>query len=496
MTKDNRSLSRLGRDTMLYGLGTVLTRAVSFVMLPVYTRYLTPADYGLLQILDLALDIAAILVSAGATAGIMRFYFKATSERERSNVLFTGWGTQVGLNLIGTVLLLLAAPFIWRLALSEAGTANMVRIAACNFTLGTLVVVPTLMLQADQRPLAFVSVSTGKLVVQLSLNILFLVGFGWGPTGILLSTFCANLAVGLVMSAILIRRTGFSWSWPTFHYLRRFAVPIQLSKGGTFILAFGDRFFLEKLHGLGSVGIYGLAYQFGFLVSGTVAGPFNQAWTPQRWQLVTEPAEVRDAKTNRGFLFGNLIIVSAAVGIALFIRPIIHVMTTPAFHSAAFLVPPIVLAYVFQVWTNVVDFGIQVSEQTRYTGFATWSAVIVVVILYSTLIPPFGGMGAAVATLAAMIVRFGLTLHWSQRLWHIGYHWGPHARMLGAGIVITAVSFLFQPAGLLPLIGVGAAGFLCYLGFVWAAVLHGDDRQLALKFLRNPRALPTLLRNA
>ena len=98
-------MSRLGRDTMLYGLGTILTRVVSFIMLPVYTRYLTPADYGLLQILDLALDIATILISAGATAGIMRFYFKAQSEKERSNVLFTGWGTQVGLNVIGSAAL-------------------------------------------------------------------------------------------------------------------------------------------------------------------------------------------------------------------------------------------------------------------------------------------------------------------------------------------------------------------------------------------------------
>jgi len=492
----SQSMSRLGRDTMLYGLGTVLARIVSFVMLPVYTRYLNPADYGLLQILDLALDVASILFSAGATAGIWRFYFKAETAREKNSVLFTGWGTQVTLNVIGTIVLMLAAPLIWRHALSGAGTVGMVRIAAANFTLSALVWVPTLMLQVDQRPIAYVSTSIARLVLQLSLNILFLVGFGWGPLGILLGTFFANLTLALVMGTILLRRTGWSWDWPIFHNLRRFAIPIQVSKGGTFILAFGDRFFLEKLHGLGSVGIYGLAYQFGFLISGTVAGPFMQAWSPQRWQLVTEPQPTRDARINRGFLFGNLIVVSAATGIAVLIRPVLMIMTTAEFHAAAYLVPPIVLAYVLQVWTSVVDFGIEVSEKTKYTSYSTWIAVVVVLILYAILIPPFGGMGAAVATLVAMLVRFWSTLHFAQRLWRVEYHWAPHLRMLGAGIVISGASFLFRSEALIPLIGVGIAGFLVYLGFAWAAVLHPDDRKLAIRFIKDPRALPALLRGS
>ncbi|HET9294667.1 MAG TPA: oligosaccharide flippase family protein [Gemmatimonadales bacterium] len=493
MTTDRRSMSRLGRDTMLYGIGTVLTRMVSFIMLPVYTRYLTPADYGLLQILDLALEVASILISAGATAGIMRFYFKADTEQQRRNVLFTGWITQVALNLAGTALLMLVAPLIWHYGLSEAGTVGLVRIAACNFTLGTIMFVPTLMLQADQRPLAYISTSVSKLILQLSLNILFLVGFHWGPRGVLLSTFTANLAIGLVMSAILLRRTGISWSWPTFRDLRRFAVPTQFSRGGAFILAYGDRFFLEKLHGLGSVGVYGLAYQFGFLISGTIAGPFMQAWSPQRWQLVNEPPAVRDARMNRGFLFGDLIIITAAVGIALFIRPIIRVMTTPEFHSAAVMVPVILLAYVFQVWNTIVDFGISVSERIRYTSLSTWISVVVVLVLYSTLIPRYAGMGAAVATLIAVVVRFFCTLHWAQRLWRIEYRWVLHVRMLVAGTAIASASFLLTPTGLLPLIGVGLAGFALYVGFVWNAVLEPSDRALALKFIRNPRALPALI---
>lgn len=274
-------MKRLGRNTLVYGIATVLSRLVSFVMLPIYTRYLTPADYGLLAILDLSLEIAVLLLSAGATAGLMRFYFKAKEQGERNQVLYTAWATTTVLYAIGTVLLMAAAPLIWEHALSGAGTVGMVRLAAMNFTLSALLIVPTEMLVIEQRPAASTIVMTTKLVMQLSLNILFVVFMETGPVGVLWSTFITSLVLGLVLTVILLRRTGIAWSWPAFRDLRRFSLPIQLSKAGTFFLAYGDRFFLEKFHGLAIVGLYGIAYQFGFLVSGMLWTPFFQAWTPR-----------------------------------------------------------------------------------------------------------------------------------------------------------------------------------------------------------------------
>ena len=78
---------KIARETMIYFLGMLLSRAASLIMLPVYTRALTPADYGILQLLDMTSDVVAILVSAGCTAGVMRFYFKTEVEHDRRAVL-------------------------------------------------------------------------------------------------------------------------------------------------------------------------------------------------------------------------------------------------------------------------------------------------------------------------------------------------------------------------------------------------------------------------
>lgn len=487
-----QSMRRLGRDTLVYLTGTILARLVSFVMLPVYTRYLTPTDYGILQMLDLAVDIASILISAGATAGIMRFYFKAKTEEERKTILATAFLLQIGLNGIGTLLLVAAAPLIQHHVLGGEGTLTMVRIAAFNFTLGVLTSVPLFLFQARQQSGRFITVNLVRLVMQLGLNILFVVALRWGPLGVLTSGLLTHIVLGLTLGGLLLRHTGIRFSLPVVRDFRRYGVPYQFTKAATFILTFGDRFFLQHYHNLAVVGVYGIAYMFGFLLVGNVGAPFLRAWGPQRHMLIHAPKPVRDAHYNRGFLYGNLMLVTAATIMGLFIRPVLGIMVTEAFRSAANLVPIILAAYLFQAWKSIVEFGIQVSERTKYVTYAAWISMVVVLILYWVLIPPLGGLGAALSTLVAMAVRFGLQLHWSQKLWPIAYDWRPHRRLVACGGAAVGLAFAIAPSGLVAQFALSTVLAAGYAGLVWWLVLGPDDRRVVLEIVRSPRSMRRL----
>src|SRR5712691_5754579 len=142
------SIRRLGRDTLVYGLGAVLARAVSFLMLPVYTRYLRPEDYGTLQILQMVQDLTAIVLSAGAVQGVLRFYFKTHDPEERNRLITTALATLAGLNLIGGMLLTLLARPISVVAQGVAKARDLLVIAAGNFILEAFLLVPFIYLQA------------------------------------------------------------------------------------------------------------------------------------------------------------------------------------------------------------------------------------------------------------------------------------------------------------------------------------------------------------
>jgi len=445
--------------------------------------------------LDLTLEIVMILVSAGTTLGLMRFYFKAETGEERKQVVASAFLLLLGLNSIGSAFLAIAAPFVRNTILSNAGSVGLVYIAAANFTTGTLAIVPLLLMQIQQRPTLFVITSVGKLLVQLVLIMVLLVGLGWGPAGVLTSTLISNVVVGLPALTWMLRQTGLHPTRTAVRDLRRFAVPHQFGAAGMFILAFGDRFFLEKWHGLAAVGVYSLAYNFGFLLSNLGSASYLQAWNPQRFQLVNDPRLVRDGRYNEGLDSFSLFLGVLFVGIALFGRPLLIIMSDSAYHAAADLIPLLSFAYVLQGLTGVVHFSIDVSERSKYSSYATWISAVVIVCLYALLIPSLGGWGAAIATVACFFLRFALCYYWGQRLWPVIYKWGGSARIFGAALIIVVIDALFHPNRLLQLVGWSAALGLTYAFVVWFWVLSDGQRRLARELAwQNPRHLLAQLR--
>lgn len=457
-------------------------------MLPVYTRFLTPADYGLISLLDLAVDLTAMVFTAGSTAGLQRFFYKTEDEHARHRIVSSAALLTLGLALAGAATLAALSVPIWRYGLKGAGAPWYIALAAANFFLGMLVYLPQAVAQTRQRPRVFVGVSLIKLVLQLSFNILFIVHFRLGPAGLLWSTFATSLLLGSVLMVRLLRESGLTVDRGVVRDLRRFGVPYQLTWAGSFLLTFGDRFFLQAGPGIAAVGLYGMAYQFGFLLHQVGAAPFLNAWNPHRHQLTALPRAERDARYNRGFLYFNLFVITAATTLAVFIRPVLAIMTTPAFHPAAQLVPIILLAYVCEAWYDAFRFSVDVSEQTRYSTYATWLTVLVVMGLYAVMVPRYGPMGAAAATVVGMALRAALTFRWAQRLWPVTWHFSRPLLLLGIGVGVTAGAWLAFPPSVPLQVAVGAGSMLVYAVLAWRLVLSPEDRQLLRGLLRSPSA--------
>lgn len=460
----------------MYGVGMLATRLVSFIMLPVYTHRLSTADYGLLSLLQVMIDVVAIFSTAGAASGVMRYYFKNRDEVARRRLVTTAHVMLAGLGLFGALLLAFNAGWVWRRFLDGAGSTTLLYIAALTFAIDSLSTVPMALLQAEGKATAYASVLVGKLVMQLSLNILFLLVLERGVGGVLVSSLIASTVTGLVLNIWFLRRGGFAWSGAAARDLRRYGLPYQFVTAGTFVLAFGDRFFLQAHAGRAEVGLYSLAYQFGFLLTGSAAAPFMRAWLPVRFSLLQLPAAQREAEDNRGFLYLSLVCITVATGLSVFVRPTLQVMTSPAYFEASRYVPVILLAYLFQVWNDVVSFGSQAAERTKWITVSTWISVVAVLVLYTALIPLYGAMGAAVATLGSFVVRFACQYYFSQRIFPMHYHWGAPLKMLAAGTIVAATSHLIITHSLYVDIAMGFGLFAGYSLYVWFLVLRPRER--------------------
>lgn len=478
----SRDRRKLGGEALIYLLGMVLGRAASLIMLPVYTRLLSPADYGVLQLLDMTSDVVAILVSAGCTAGVMRFYFKANTDEGRRAVLGSALALQLSLNLIGSCLLVIFAEPIWLHVLHGAQRKELVYLAAANFTLGSLSVVPLVFMQIEKRALQFSMISVVRLLSQLSGNIVFLVVLGWGPAGILTSSLIVNVFLGGACAIWMIRRMGLVVTRSALLDLRRFGLPYQVATLGTFVVTFGDRLFLDKYEGLAVVGLYSLAYQFGFMLDQVGIAPFMRAWTPRRFESAHEPREIRDAKNEQGFRYLNLLAFTCAAGIAAFVGPTLRVMSHREFWQAAEIVPIILSAYIVQGWVAVLEIAIDISEHTRYVTYSVWASVIASLVFYALLIPPYGSYGAAWATLLSFLVRLAFHWHFSKKVFPLRYGWGSILRLAGCALIPGSAVYFSGSLGLAADIALAVLLFSLYVAAVWVFVLGTSDRRAIVAF--------------
>ena len=464
------------RDALIYGAGIVMRRAATLVMLPIYTRMLAPSDYGLLQMLDITLDVASILMSAGMTAGVMRFYFKATTQRARNEVVVTAAFLILAMNVVGGLCLAIGAGPIHDHVLGGAGTLTLVYIAAANFALNDMLTVPMLLMQIEGRAALFSATSLVRLVLQLTLNILLLVVFRLGPLGILVSTLVTNVLVGATSMIWMLRRVGVRASRGAVRDLRRFGVPYQLATAATFTLQFGDRFFLDAYRGLGVVGLYAFAYQFGFLIDQLGAQPFMRAWQPRRFAQAHSARVSRESSDNSALNALTLCVVSLGLAETLFARPALRLIANPEYYPAAKLIPVIVAAFVFQAWGGVVQFGIDAAEKTRYAMYVVWASAALVVALYAVLIPPFGAYGAGIATLLSFAARTALLNHYANKVWPLRYDWVRQFRVLGLGTAVTAIAWLVPATGFAAEVSVAAGLYALYMGYVWGVELPDSLR--------------------
>ncbi len=471
----------LGKGALLFAGAAALSKAISFVMLPLYTRELTRADYGALELVENTLDFMTIIAGSRLLGGVFRFYYKAKSEDDRRAVISTAlWIVCVAYAMVGG-LAFLGAPVIARYLLGSYTYTPLVRLGALSAATSAPTFVPTPYFRATGRFRVIVVAQIARLAIQVALNVVLLTVFHLGARAMFLSTIAANVCVGAVMVTLVLGKVGARYVRSVAGDLYRFGLPLMVTQLATFILTYGDRPFLRVARNLDYVGNYTLAYQFAFLLPFLVQTPLEMVVDPKRYEVAGHPN--RDGFYARMFLYQNLMLITGAVGISLFVRMALQLLTPPPFWPAANVVPVLLVAMVLQAWTAAQDIGIGISERTKWTAIANWSGAAVVFAAYALLIPLFGSWGAATATAIGYAVRYVGIYTKSQQLWRVEYNWPPVRRLVALGVAVV-VAGVFLPSGPLALaVTVRVCLFALYALLVWKLPILTDDERRAGRHL-------------
>jgi O-antigen/teichoic acid export membrane protein len=273
-------------------------------------------------------------------------------------------------------------------------------------------------------------------VVNLSLNIVFIVYLDMGLSGIFWANLIAALATMAVVTPLVLRRVGTGFSLEVIKGLIKFGLPLIPSNVASYIVVASDRFFLKQYVNLTETGIYSLGYKFGTLVMNFATTPFNQIYGQRRLELFK--------KKDSGELFGKIftyfviVIVFTGLGISLVSRDIVQLMAEKPYWDAWKIIPLITFAHIILSFFYHFHVSILIEKKTKYFAYINVSNAILNLALNFLLIPPYGMWGAAWATTICYFVRSAACYYYANKLHKIYLEWP----RVGASMAMAAVFYV------------------------------------------------------
>lgn len=442
----NADVRQVLKNSAIAGIGNILGKMAAFLMVPVYTRYLTPGEYGIAELLDLTAIIFGLLLGLGFVAATLRFYYEYPSQEDKNAVVSTSLLSSNAIMLAGVLVLVMFARDISVFVFKTPAYQPYVLLSLFNLFLGATIEVPLALLRAQQRMVAFTLVGIARLVSALSLNILLIVFLDWKIWGILYSTLITHATIGGILTVLTLHRVGLHFSSSKFRSMLAYGYPYVPGTIGMFILHFSDRFFLQQYASLAQVGVYSLAYKFGMAVHLLLHSPFWMVWGAKRFEY-TRRADGKDAyaRVLTYFVFCHLF---AGLALSLLAEEILQIVAAAEFQEAAYLIPAIVLSYLVYDTYYLLETGICVEKKTKYLAIILMSTAGINLILNYLLIPRLAAAGAALATLISFTIMSAATYHVSNRLFPIDYQFARVTKMFAVALCLFAIGRAVSPAHL------------------------------------------------
>ncbi len=396
MRRSAAAMRHMIREPLLYMGGSGIQRGLPFLLLPVYTRFLTPEGFGLLSLALVGASVAGIFIGLNGQVYIVTKYFDIGPQEIRSTIRFILQLVMVSLGAF------LAGGVAWALLLPIVGfgpsvIVTLLLLGASRSVLATFLAVR----QVEFRPGAFFgySAATGVLGATAILAFLHLSHGDWRAA--LVGETVVTVLVSLVLAARAKLGRGRWYSVDSQVALRyvSFALPLVPHALALWVMSFIDRVMLATMVGPSAVGYFSAAYTAGLALS-LVYEALQRTWQPRFFRFLSSgTAGLGPANRLARVIMGMTVVLGAVFMLAGV--PLFPIIAGPDYADASVWLIPIGLGLIFHGLHRVVASYLYHWGDTRAVGLITMAGAFVNVFANLILIPKYEGMGAALSTLLA-----------------------------------------------------------------------------------------------
>jgi O-antigen/teichoic acid export membrane protein/glycosyltransferase involved in cell wall biosynthesis len=393
----------VSHDIWLLLVGSITSRIVGFLFIPLYAAFLSPSQYGVVELIELSCQTLVFSFGLqGFGMALSRvFYDQPRADRQRAIASAAVIGT-VALSVVVAVVAIVFANQISVLIFQTEDWAHLLRFAFAGLCFSSIAEVMLVKERMERHARFFLSYTLVQLAATLALNIVFIALLGLGVWGFILS----RILVSMVGAGVLLVRHGRTSGWRgqlgDLAGLVAVGAPLAVAGAAYFAIQFSDRFVLNANVSLADIGRYAVAGKFAILVSALVGDSLGKTWETRLYQTLSRPDWRQEFARFASYLTSALLVAGLAV--VMFAPELLRIMVPRAFYPPPMLLPLLVAAFLMR---EIGDFFRSLLLINRSTSRVRWIALgcaMLNVAANLVLVPLYGVYGAGFAAAGTWFV--------------------------------------------------------------------------------------------
>lgn len=445
MAAQGTDLRRFFWHSGVYAFGNAVDRLGAFILLPVYTHFLTVSEYGTLELFYAIGAVVSGFLSVGLAHATLRFYFEYPDPSDRNAVVSTNLLASIAITTLGVLPVAYFAGELSEFLLDDPAYKTGVWLLLATIVLELSSQVGLSYVRAVERSVLFVSVSVAKLVAQVAVNSVTVMVLNAGVVGVLAGNLATVALAWILLSGFALRHCGWRFSLDKLLPVLKYSYPFLLATLVGLVSANIDRFLIKGLVDLRALGLYALATKLSKLLYDLIGEPFNQAYGSFRFSIMGKA----DAGAIQARIVRYLLAAScfAALGLVYVVDAVLHVLSAPEYWPAAKLVPILALAAVLRLVTYPLQTGILYGKHTRHLFHISVMVAVLSAVGGLILINWLEELGACITVLLTSFAAMVMTNRVSQRYFPVSYPYARFGRVLLVTIVFYGLSLPLSAFG-------------------------------------------------
>jgi O-antigen/teichoic acid export membrane protein len=437
MNKSLRAILSLSWQSVAYGIGILGSQLIIYIMLPFLTRYMPQEEYGAVSVITALYAFLNMLTNAGLPSATFRYYNNSRGEEDRRITIGASQFLFFLFALVPAVGILFFSKPISMLLLGSEQYALVLQVVACYLVVYSMNTFGSVILRIEVRPIVSSVHSIILIACQITLALLFVIGYEMGVVGYWLG-YLAGAIIGLAIMIWLIRRKiTFQVSWIRIWDLTKFGFPLIPATLSMTILRLADRYIIGSLTSLDSVAVYDVGYKIGSVILFLII-PFRTAWIPFAFSIAP--------KAEASKIYQNVLTYITALcsflilGVIAFRSELVSIIAPASYAGALNIVSWVAVSHLFLGVYHVFSIGPMVMNKTRNLAWVGLSAAGINLLLNFLLIPSIGILGAAIATFVSYFALVVLTYLVGRHILPIPIDWMRLGKLsLTSGLIVLGI---------------------------------------------------------